>query len=174
MSNLFSDAKTIQELIYQTVGAGSVCWSDVEKAGVFDTEKANATAIDSLKRLLELLNVTEFNTNSEDQNLSVEFVSFIRKPFRVEAVEITRENIEELSEMIGELKEGENGPYIEADSNKVPIVNNVFPGYWLVKMGKNYRCFSSKAFKDQFSEMTPSLDRFIRKLNNKPKVSKNV
>lgn len=172
MPNRFHDVKTVQELMYQVVGAGSMCWVNVP-SGVFDDKEANAVAAQGLQRLLELLNVTEIETDTED-NLSIEFTSFIRKPFRVEAIEITRENIHELSEMIGEFKEDDSGPYIEADPTKVPTVNRVVPGYWITKMGKNIRCYSAKVFHEQFTELTASLDRLMRKVDEETREAVNA
>jgi hypothetical protein len=171
MSNRFADCKTVQELIYQTVGAGSMAWEHVDRAGVFDDVHANAVAKDCLQRLLELLNVAKIEIETDTEaNLSVEFKSFIRKPFRVSAIEITVENIHELADLVGEFKEdADSGPYIIADPEKVPTVNRVVPGYWITQMGKNLRCYSAKAFHEQFAELTPSLDRLMRKVDEDTK-----
>jgi hypothetical protein len=93
----------------------------------------------------------------------MEFKHFVRKPFLVEAIEITTENIHELADLIGEFKEDHTGPYIEADPEKVPTVTKVTPGYWLTKMGKNVRCYSSRIFTEQFTESTPSIERVLNK-----------
>lgn len=93
----------------------------------------------------------------------MEFKHFVRKPFLVEAIEITTENIHELSDLIGEFKEDHNGPYIEADPEKVPTVTKVTPGYWLTRMGKNVRCYSNRIFTEQFTESTPSIERVLSK-----------
>lgn len=91
----------------------------------------------------------------------MEFKHFVRKPFLVEAIEITTENIHELSDLIGEFKEDHTGPYIEADPEKVPTVTKVTPGYWLTRMGKNVRCYSNRIFTEQFTESTPSIERVL-------------
>ncbi len=95
----------------------------------------------------------------------MEFKHFVRKPFLVEAIEITTENIHELSELIGEFKEDHTGPYIEADPDKVPTVTKVTPGYWVTKMGKNVRCYSNRIFTEQFTESTPSIERVLNKFD---------
>jgi hypothetical protein len=162
MPNRFEDAKTIQELVYQTVGAGSVCWENLGGAGVFDSEKAREVATDALNRLGELLNNKPDDSNEVE--LSMEFTTFIRKPFTVEAVEVTRENIHELSELIGEFGEDESGPFIEADRSKVPTVYRVTPGYWVTKMGSNIRCYSPRVFREQFTEMKPGFDLLLNRI----------
>ena len=89
------------------------------------------------------------------------FRKFVRKPFVVEALQITEDNIEELSELIGEYGVDKSGPFIMADPERVPTVDRVVPGYWVTKMGKNVRCYSDKVFSGQFIEGTPSvLDGF--------------
>lgn len=87
--------------------------------------------------------------------------SFVRRPFEVEAIQITVENIHELSELIGEFCEDERGPYIQADREKVPTVEKVVPGYWLTKMGPNIRCYSNKTFEKQFVPASPLIKEFI-------------
>jgi hypothetical protein len=92
--------------------------------------------------------------------MMMDFKDYIRKPFVVEAVEITRDNIEECAEIIGELCFKDDGsPYIQVDQELVPNVFRVFPGYWMTKMGDNVRCYSKKVFKDQFIEQDQSTKR---------------
>jgi hypothetical protein len=98
------------------------------------------------------------------------FSSYIRKPFEVEAVEVTTQNIEELAPLIGTLKENEDGsPYIEVDDTKVPNVTKVWPGYWVTKVGRNnVRCYTHKIFFTQFVENTEDIDAWVRFINGKP------
>lgn len=83
----------------------------------------------------------------------MEFTTFVRKPFEVQALQITKENIEELAPMIGDLEYKEDGsPYIQVDKEKVRNMFRVYPGDWLTKMGGNVRCYARKVFSDQFVE----------------------
>jgi hypothetical protein len=52
--NRFHDATSVESLIYQTVGAASVCWENPGGAGIFDDRKAAETARDALERLYQL------------------------------------------------------------------------------------------------------------------------
>jgi len=98
----------------------------------------------------------------------METATFVRKPFVVEAVEVTPENIAEIAELVGVLRETDNGtPYIHVDRRLVPNVYRVFPGYWMTKMGDHIRCYSKKIFKAQFIESDPDLENWIRVLNEK-------
>jgi hypothetical protein len=92
----------------------------------------------------------------------VEFTTFVRKPFAVEATEITTENIAEIAELIGVLREKDNGsPYIAVDRRLVPNLFRVYPGFWMTKMGDNIRCYSKRVFKQQFVETTPDIESWI-------------
>lgn len=91
--------------------------------------------------------------------MGLEFVSYVRKPFKVSSCEVTKDNIEELNKQfkIGTLDHKPDGtPFIiVTNTHKIPNVNRIFPGYFLTKMGKNMRCFSRKIYFEQFEEMTP-------------------
>lgn len=96
----------------------------------------------------------------------MEFTTYVRKPFTVEAVEITTENIVELAEFIGTLREKEDGtPFIEVDRKLVPNVFRVFPGYRMTKMGDNIRCYAEHIFKEQFTETTPEIQKWVEFMN---------
>ena len=47
--------KTIREAVFMAIGSGSMCWSDIDKAGVFDTTKAKKVSEDLLSDILALL-----------------------------------------------------------------------------------------------------------------------
>ena len=98
----------------------------------------------------------------------MDFTTFVRKPFTVEAVEITEENIAEIAELIGTLRQKENGsPYIAVNRRLVPNLFRVYPGFWMTKMGDgdNIRCYSKRVFNQQFVETTPDVDAWVKYLN---------
>lgn len=96
----------------------------------------------------------------------MEFVTFVRKPFIVEAVEVTEENIAELAEMIGTLRQKENGtPYIAVNRRLVPNLFRVYLGFWVTKMGDNVRCYSKRIFTQQFIESTSEVSEWVKYLN---------
>ena len=82
----------------------------------------------------------------------MEFTTFVRRPFEVEAVLITDENIAEIAEMIGALKtnDKDGSLYIALDRRLVPNMTRAYVGWWMTQLGDNYRCYSAKAFKEQF------------------------
>lgn len=88
----------------------------------------------------------------------MEFTKYVRKPFVVEGLEITRENIAEVAKFIGELREVDGlSPYIIVDERYVPNVDRVYVGYFMTKMGSNVRCYSKNIFKKQFIEQTEEI-----------------
>ena len=102
--------------------------------------------------------------------MEMEFTKFVRKPFAVEAVEITAENIGEVAELVGTLKKKEDGtPYIRVDRRLVPNVYQVYIGFWMTRMDDNIRCYSKKIFKEQFIESNSEIEDWVNFLNDKPK-----
>lgn len=96
----------------------------------------------------------------------MDFTTFVRKPFAVQAVEITAENIEEVAKFVGDLKEKEDGtPYILVDNRLIPNVPKVYIGYFMTKMGENVRCYSHKIFVDQFIELNEDMKPWIDAMN---------
>lgn len=90
------------------------------------------------------------------------FTTYVRKPFVVEAVEVTSDNIPEVAKYIGDLREKEDGtPYILVDSRLVPNVERVYPGFFMTKMGENVRCYSRKIFTEQFMEQSEEIKPWI-------------
>lgn len=81
----------------------------------------------------------------------MEFTKFTRKPFEIEAVEITEENLEAVAALVGTIEMDDEGRrYIQANKKKVPLVKEVYPGFWLTKMGSQIRCYKPDIFVDQF------------------------
>lgn len=98
----------------------------------------------------------------------MEMSTFVRKPFTVEAVEVTNENIAEIAEMVGTLRQKDNGtPYIQVDRRLVPNIFRVYPGFWMTKMGDNIRCYAKRVFKEQFIESTPDIQNLVEFLDGK-------
>lgn len=94
------------------------------------------------------------------------FITFVRKPFIVEAVEVTEDNIAEISKFVGDLREKEDGsPYIAVDRRLFPNIYRVYPGFWMTKMGDNVRCYSKQVFTKQFIHNSPDIDVLYRSLH---------
>ncbi len=101
----------------------------------------------------------------------MEFNKFVRKPFVIEAIEVTEENIAELSKSIGTLcKKADGTPYIQVDRQLVPIIDKVYPGFWVTKMEHNVRCYSERTFKEQFVKSTEDIEKWVSSLNQRPEV----
>lgn len=95
----------------------------------------------------------------------MEFTEFVRKPFVVEAIEVTPENIEYLAQYIGTLRwKDDHTPFIAVDRRLIPNVYRVYPGFWMTRMGDNIRCYSKKIFMDQFIEKSEDMDEPLKAL----------
>lgn len=94
------------------------------------------------------------------------FTTFVRKPFAVEAVEVTVDNIAEIAKLVGDLREKDDGtPYIYVDRRLVPNIYRVYPGFWMTKMGDNVRCYSKQVFNKQFLATSDEIEAFIVTMN---------
>lgn len=92
----------------------------------------------------------------------MDYITYVRKPFVVDAVEITLENIAEVAKYVGDLKEQDDGtPYILVDRRLVPNVPAVYLGFWMTRMGKNVRCYSRKIFNEQFTQKDDSIQPWL-------------
>lgn len=81
---------------------------------------------------------------------SVEFDRYIRTPFVVEATVITEENIDEIAELIGEVKVRNGEKYIALDRRVVPNMGRAYIGWFFTRLDDNYRCYNQKVFEKQF------------------------
>ena len=98
----------------------------------------------------------------------MQFSEFVRKPFVVEAIEVTAENMAEIAKYVGEVREKEDGtPFILVDRRLIPNVFRVYPGYWLTRMGDRTRCYSRKIFFEQFVESNPEIIAWVDFMNGR-------
>lgn len=96
----------------------------------------------------------------------MEFTKAICKPFVVEVLKVTTENIASIATFVGTLghKEEDGSPYIEVDKKIVPNVPRVYPGFYMTRLGGNTRFYSEKVFKRQFAMWTEEADLLVRVL----------
>lgn len=107
--------------------------------------------------------------------MELEFDRYVRKPFVVEAIQITAENIEELAQFIGKIRRKSDGSlYIFVDRRFIPGVEKVFPGYWMTRIGDNTRCYSNRIFQEQFTEVTREAEAWLAIFNETEKKDKTV
>jgi hypothetical protein len=92
----------------------------------------------------------------------MDFNEFVRKPFIVEAMEITRDNITEVAKYIGDVEESEDGSkFIRVDHKLVPNVTRVYPGFYMTRMGDYIRCYSRRVFFEQFTPLTGDIQKWV-------------
>ena len=92
------------------------------------------------------------------------FTSFVRRPFLVEAVQITPENIDELALLLGEVKEKDGEKHILLDRRIVPNIKRAFVGWWVTKLDDNLRCYSPKVFDKEFTQYDDSWSAYFEQL----------
>lgn len=94
------------------------------------------------------------------------FSEFVRKPFVVQAIEVTEDNIAELAKYIGDLRSKDDGtPFVLVDRRLVPNVYRVFPGYFMTRLGEHIRCYNRKLFFDQFMPSNPETAAWVEYVN---------
>lgn len=104
--------------------------------------------------------------------MEFEFTNYARKPFTVEAVEITEENLADIANTfhIGDVKETDSGkpcrPYILVDRRVVPNIFRVYPGFFMTRLGDQIRCYSPKIFREQFTVATTEIMSWVDFMNN--------
>jgi len=81
----------------------------------------------------------------------MEFKKYVRRPFTVEALIITEENMEEIAKLVGEVRTEDDVTFIWLDRRVVPTVGRAYVGWYFTRLGDNYRCYSPKAFLGQFN-----------------------
>lgn len=87
----------------------------------------------------------------------VEFTDFVRQPFKIEAVQITDDNMDALAELLNSTvitTEDGTSQYISVNRKVVPQGSKAYVGWWVTIMGKKLRCYPNKIFTQQFTEMT--------------------
>lgn len=82
----------------------------------------------------------------------MKFGRYIRKPFTVEAVEITNDNIRQIAKLIGTLRKKDGEWFISVDRRIIPNIDRAYPGWFLTKLEDNYRVYAPKPFRAQFIE----------------------
>lgn len=86
--------------------------------------------------------------------MEMQFSRHIRKPFVVEAVQITHENIQAIANLLGELKEKDSEKWISIDRRIVPNIRKAYIGWWVTQLDDNFRCYSPKVFEKEFMVYT--------------------
>lgn len=97
--------------------------------------------------------MTDNQDKEEEKMLGLE--PYVRLPFRVKAVQITRENIDEIAKLIGfgrnngvRMKNGE--PFINLHHDRVPNMTRAFLGCYLTVFAGGYRVYYQRVFEEQF------------------------
>ena len=81
----------------------------------------------------------------------MEFVEYVRRPFKIEAIRITEENIDEIAKLIGEIRTKGTEKFILLDKRIVPNMTRAYVGWWVTRFNDNLRCYSNKIFTEQFT-----------------------
>jgi hypothetical protein len=85
------------------------------------------------------------------------FNQYVRTPFSVEATIITEENIEEVAQLVGTVRVKNGEKYVALDRRIVPNISRAYIGWYVTRLGDNFRCYSPKVFTEQFEPMNDTM-----------------
>lgn len=80
----------------------------------------------------------------------MEFNQYVRRPFAVEAIEITADNLQEVADLVGKVETKGDTTYISLDRRIIPNIGRAYVGWFMTRLGDNYRCYAPKVFRAQF------------------------
>lgn len=87
--------------------------------------------------------------------MMLETTKYIRKPFKIDAVQVTSENMEAVAEWVnGKLTEDEVGKHIKVRVHR-PLNDRqtkAYVGDWVLAAGTGYKVYNDSAFKKSFEQ----------------------
>lgn len=85
----------------------------------------------------------------------MELSQYARRPFIIEAVQVTKRNIDQIAKDFGVgtvEKTRKHIPFIQTDPKVVPHVKRVYPGWWFTRTeGGQIRFYAKRVFQEQFT-----------------------
>lgn len=100
--------------------------------------------------------------------------TYVRRPFQVQAFEITQDNIAELAPHVGELCDDDGTPFIKSDKKKVGNNFKVWPGFFATVLKGHVRCYSRKTFFEQFGELNDRTSPVVEFLHGRCTVEEMI
>lgn len=88
--------------------------------------------------------------------MTIETTKYVRKPFEVDAVQVTEENLEAVKDWCQGALEEDNRPYIRVRVAR-PLnerQTKAYPGDWVLYAGTGFKVYTSKAFHKTFEQAT--------------------
>lgn len=84
--------------------------------------------------------------------MTIETTKYVRKPFEVEAVQVTEENIEEVKDWCQGTLMSDNRPFIKVRVARAlnERQTKAYPGDWVLYAGTGFKVYTSKAFHKTF------------------------
>ena len=93
------------------------------------------------------------------------YETFVRTPFKIEAVEVTEENIHQIAEMLGskiftDTRTGST--FIGVDNDQMPGIYRIYAGFWVTKMGHRFRAYSQQRFLKEFIRLSAGVEGWVK------------
>jgi hypothetical protein len=95
----------------------------------------------------------------------LDYQTFVRTPFKIEAVEVTEENITQIAEMLGSKIYEDNrtgNTFIGVDNEQMPGIYRIYAGFWVTRMGHRFRAYSQQRFLKEFVKLTDGVAGWVK------------
>lgn len=97
--------------------------------------------------------------------MNLDYEIFVRAPFKIEAVEVTDENIYDIAEMLGSkiFSDTRTGNiFIGVDHEQMPGIYRIYAGFWVTRMGHRFRAYSQQRFLKEFVKLTDGVQGWVK------------
>ena len=90
----------------------------------------------------------------------LETMKYVRKPFYIDAVQITALNLENVAKWVdGDVRTDDQGQYVKVRVHR-PITDRqtkAYPGDWVLYAGTGYKVYTPKAFANSFEQHSTAI-----------------
>jgi hypothetical protein len=120
-----------------------------------------------------------FGTQPQKEEVMLETRKYVRKPFEVEAVQVTPENIEAVAAWCGgtvsqEKPDGDRHIEVKVHRPMTPRQSKAFLGDWVLFAGTGYKCYTPRAFEKSFDDLGVTVIHGENDENLTPKATDEV
>lgn len=155
------DGKFVLQQFFASDDAYSPIENDPEKAPMFDTleEAVLHYSMNAHDRYWSEYGLKLELTQKKETKMVIQH--YVRKPFMIEAVQVTDENILEVSQWCeGEIHNEPKGPYIRVDVKNplTPRQTKAFVGDWVLASKRGFKVYTDSAFNSNFNPESESAD----------------
>lgn len=121
--------------------------------------------------------IEDFDSLSPERQTMLETMKYIRKPFNIDAVQVTGQNLQEVAKWVdGDIRTDDLGQYVKVRVHR-PLnerQTKAYVGDWVLYAGTGYKVYTQKAFSNSFEQVSGEsvmIDTNIKRTDGDPKLS---